>query len=160
DNLLAAARVAGVRRLIAQSFAPYRYARTGGPVKAEDDPLDRDPPATTRQTFAAMNHLERAVTGAGGIAPRRGGLYARPDALRQAVRRRRSPTLGDGGGLLSSTPLHAAAPASVLALDPDGPAIYNITDDAPAPARDYLPVLADALGARPPRRLPLWLARL
>jgi len=160
DNLLAAARVAGVRRLIAQSFAPYRYARTGGPVKAEDDPLDRDPPATTRQTFAAMNHLERAVTGAGGIALRYGGFYGDPDALVKAVRKRRYPIIGDGGGIMSFIHLHDAAAASVLALDHDGPAIYNITDDEPAPARDYLPVLADALGARPPRRLPLWLARL
>jgi len=160
DNLLAAARVAGVRRVVAQSFAPYRYARAGGPVKAEDDPLDPDPPATTRETFAAMSHLEQAVTGAGGIALRYGGFYGDPDALVKAVRKRRYPIIGDGGGIMSFIHLHDAAAAAVLALDHDGPAIYNITDDEPAPARDYLPVLADALDARPPRRLPLWLGRL
>jgi len=160
DNLLDAARVAGVRRFIAQSFAPYRYARAGGPVKTEDDPLDPEPPATTRQTFAAMSHLERAVTGAGGIALRYGGFYGDPDVLVKAVSKRRYPIIGDGGGIMSFIHLHDAAVAAVLALDHDGPAIYNITDDEPAPARDYLPVLADALGARPPRRLPLRLARL
>ena len=160
DNLLAAARVAGVRRFVAQSFAPYRYARAGGPVKAEDDPLDPDPPAATRETFAAMSHLEQAVTGAGGIALRYGGFYGDPDALVKAVRKRRYPIIGDGGGIMSFIHLHDAAAAAVLALDHDGPAIYNITDDEPAPARDYLPVLADTLDARPPRRLPLWLARL
>jgi 2-alkyl-3-oxoalkanoate reductase len=160
DNLLDAARVAGVRRFIAQSFAPYRYARAGGPVKVEDDPLDPEPPATTRQTFAAMSHLEQAVTGAGGIALRYGGFYGDPDVLVKAVSKRRYPIIGDGGGIMSFIHLHDAAVAAVLALDHDGPAIYNITDDEPAPARDYLPVLADALGARPPRRLPLRLARL
>ena len=160
DNLLDAARVAGVRRFIAQSFAPYRYARAGGPVKTEDDPLDPEPPARTRQTFAAMSHLERAVTGAGGIALRYGGFYGDPDVLVKAVSKRRYPIIGDGGGIMSFIHLHDAAVAAVLALDHDGPAVYNITDDEPAPARDYLPVLADALGARPPRRLPLRLARL
>ena len=160
DNLLDAARVAGVRRFIAQSFAPYRYARAGGPVKTEDDPLDPEPPARTRQTFAAMSHLEQAVTGAGGIALRYGGFYGDPDVLVKAVSKRRYPIIGDGGGIMSFIHLHDAAVAAVLALDHDGPAIYNITDDEPAPARDYLPVLADALGARPPRRLPLRLARL
>src|SRR5215472_3954235 len=160
DNLLDAARVAGVRRFIAQSFAPYRYARAGGPVKTEDDPLDPEPPARTRQTFAAMSHLEQAVTGAGGIALRYGGFYGDPDVLVKAVSKRRYPIIGDGGGIMSFIHLHDAAVAAVLALDHDGPAVYNITDDEPAPARDYLPVLADALGARPPRRLPLRLARL
>ena len=79
DNLLAAAREAGVRRFVAQSFAPYRYAREGGPVKTEDDPLDPAPPATPRQTFAAMSHLDQAVTEAGGIALRYGGFYGAPD---------------------------------------------------------------------------------
>jgi nucleoside-diphosphate-sugar epimerase len=160
DNLLAAARKAGVQRFVAQSFAPYRYARSGGPVKAEDEPLDPEPPATTRETFAAMSHLEQAVTGSGGIALHYGGFYGDPDALVKAVRKRRYPIIGDGGGIMSFIHLHDAAAAAVLALDHDGPAIYNITDDEPAPAREYLPVLADALGARPPRRLPLWLARL
>ena len=160
DILVAAAREAGVRRLVAQSFAPYRYARTGGPVKTEDDPLDADPPATARGTFAAMNHLDEAVTAAGGIALRYGGFYGDPDALVKAVRKRQYPVIGDGAGVMPFIHLHDAAAATVAALDHDGPAIYNITDDEPAPARDWLPVLAEAVGARPPRRIPAWLARL
>ncbi len=160
DILLAAAREAGVRRFLAQSFAPYRYAREGGPVKTEDDPLDPAPPKTARQTFAAMNHLDQAVTSAGGIALRYGGFYGDPDALIKAVRKRQYPIIGDGAGLTPFIHLHDAAAATVLALDHDGPAIYNITDDEPAPVCDWLPMLADAVGARPPRRLPTWLARL
>ena len=160
DILLAAAREAGVPRFVAQSFAPYRYAREGGPVKTEDDPLDPAPPATARQTFAAMNHLDQAVTSAGGIALRYGGCYGNPDALIKAVRKRQYPIIGDGAGVMPFIHLHDAAAATVLALDHDGPAVYNITDDEPAPARDWLPVLADALGAKPPRRIPDWLARL
>ena len=160
DILLAAAREAGVRRFVAQSFAPYRYAREGGPVKTEDDPLDPAPPATARQTYGAMNHLDLAVTSAGGIALRYGGFYGNPDALIKAVRKRQYPIIGDGAGVTPFIHLHDAAAATVLALDHDGPALYNITDDEPAPARDWLPVLADALGAKPPRHIPRWLARL
>ncbi len=160
DILLAAAREAGVRRFVARSFAPYRYARDGGPVKTEDDPLDSAPPATARQTFAAMNHLDQAVTGVGGIALRYGGFYGDPDALIKAVRKRYYPIIGDGAGVMPFIHLHDAAAATVLALDHDGPAVYNITDDEPAPVRDWLPVLADAVGAKPPRRAPSWLARL
>src|SRR6266536_78295 len=160
DILLAAAREAGVRRFVARSFAPYRYARDGGPVKTEDDPLDSAPPATARQTFAAMNHLDQAVTGVGGIALRYGGFYGDPDALIKAVRKRYYPIIGDGAGVMPFIHLHDAAAATVLALEPDGPAVYNITHDEPAPVRDWLPVLADAVGAKPPRRAPSWLARL
>jgi nucleoside-diphosphate-sugar epimerase len=161
DILLAAAREAGVRRFVAQSFAPYRYAREGGPVKTEDDPVDPAPPATARQTNAAMNHLDQAVTGAGGIALRYGGFYgAANDGLTGPVRKRHFPIVGDGGGVMSFIHLDDAAAATVLALEHDGPAIYNIVDDEPAPASEWLPVLADALGARPPRHVPLWLARL
>jgi nucleoside-diphosphate-sugar epimerase len=160
DILLAAAREAGVRRFVAQSFAPYRYAREGGPVKTEDDPLDPAPPATARQTFAAMKHLDQAVTDTGGIALRYGGFYGDPDALIKAVRKRLYPIIGDGAGVMPFIHLHDAAAATVLALDHDGPAIYNITDDEPAPVRDWLPVLADAVGAKPPRHLPSWLARM
>ncbi len=161
DILLAAAHLAGVRRFVAQSFAPYRYAREGGSVKTEDDPLDPAPPATARQTNAAMNHLEQAVTGGGGIALRYGGFYgAASDGLAGPVRKRRLPVIGDGSGVMSFIHLDDAASASALALDHDGPAIYNVVDDEPAPASEWLPVLADALGAKPPRHIPLWLARL
>ena len=161
DILLAAARETGVRRIIAQSFAPYRYAREGGPVKTEDDPLDPAPPRTARQTNAAMGHLDQAVTAAGGIALRYGGFYgAANDGLAGPVRKRHLPIVGDGSGIMSFIHLDDAAAATVLALDHDGPAIFNITDDEPAPASEWTPVLADALGAKPPRHIPLWLARM
>jgi 2-alkyl-3-oxoalkanoate reductase len=160
DALLAAAREAGVRRFVAQSFAPYRYDRRGGPVKTEEDPLDPAPPKRARQTFAAMSHLDQAVTEAGGIALRYGGFYGEPDALIKAMRKRRYPIIGDGQGIFPLIHLHDAAAATVLALEHDGPAIYNITDDEPAPAREWMPVLAEVLGAKPPRRIPTWVARL
>ena len=160
DSVLAAARQAGVRRIVAQSFAPYRYLRVGGPVKTEDDPLDGDPPASARQTFAAMAHLDQAVIAASGIALRYGGFYGDPDQLVTAVRKRRYPIVGDGAGVMSFIHLDDAATATVLALDHVGPAVYNVTDDEPAATRDWLPVLADVLGAKPPRHVPTWLARL
>jgi 2-alkyl-3-oxoalkanoate reductase len=161
DNLLAAARKAGVRRFVAQSNVTFRYAREGGMVKSEKDPLDTKPVAGAVETRAAMNYLEDAVVAAGGIALRYGGFYGAPnDGLIKPVRRRLFPIVGDGGGYLSFIHLDDAAAATVLALEHDGPAIYNIVDDEPAPVREWLPVLANALGAKPPRRVPVWLARL
>jgi nucleoside-diphosphate-sugar epimerase len=161
DALLATAQEAGVRRFVAQSFAPMRYARDGGPVKTEDDPLDPEPAPTTRQTNAAMRHLDEAVTAAGGIALRYGSFYGAPnDALLEPVRKRQFPIVGDGSGVSSFVHLDDAASATVLALDHDGSGIYNVVDDEPAPVREWLPVLAEVLGARPPRRVPRWLARL
>ena len=161
DALLAAAREAGVRRFVAQSFASYRYAREGGPVKTEDDRLDPDPPAMARETNAAMRHLDEAVTNAGGIALRYGGFYgAANDGLVQPVRKRQFPVIGAGGGISSFVHLDDAAAATVLALGHDGAGLYNIVDDEPAPMSEWLPALAAALGAKPPRHVPLWLARL
>ena len=161
DALVAAAREAGVTRFVAQSFAPYRYAREGGPVKSEDDPLDPTPPPNTLQTYAAMTYLEQKVTAFGGIALRYGGFYgAANDGLVAPVRKRQFPIVGDGGGIFSFIHLEDAAAATVLALEHDGPAIYNIVDDEPAAVRDWLPVLAEALGAKPPRHFPKWLARV
>jgi nucleoside-diphosphate-sugar epimerase len=161
DALLAAAREAGVRRFVAQSFASYRYAREGGPVKAEDDPLDPSPPAMARQTNAAMRHLDQAVTNAGGIALRYGGFYgASNDGLVKPVRKRQFPVIGDGDGISSFIHLDDAAAATVLALERDLAGIYNIVDDEPAPMREWLPALAQALGAKPPHHVPLWLAGL
>jgi nucleoside-diphosphate-sugar epimerase len=161
DDLLAAAREAGVRRFVAQSGAGYgRYARRGGPVKTEDDPLG-DPPANMRQSFAAFDHLERVVTEFGGIVLRYGVFYgAANDGSAELVLKRQFPIVGDGGGIFSWIHLDDAAAATVLALEHDGPAIYNIVDDDPAPVREWLPVLAQAVGAKPPRRFPTWLARL
>jgi len=161
DALLAAAREADVRRFVAQSFASARYAREGGPVKSEDDPLDPAPVPATRETNAAMRYLDQAVTDAGGIALRYGGFYGAPnDGLLEPVRKRQFPIVGDGGGVSSFIHLDDAAAATVLALEHDGAGIYNIVDDEPAPVRDWLPVLATVLGAKPPRHLPRWLARL
>ena len=161
DALLAAAREAGVRRFVAQSFANFRYAREGGPVKSEDDPLDPTPVRGMRETSAAMTYLDEAVIAAGGIALRYGSFYgAANDGLVEPVRKRQFPIVGSGGGVSSFVHLEDAAAATVLALEHDGPAVYNIVDDDPAPVRDWLPILADALGAKPPRRFPSWLARL
>ncbi|HUC39674.1 MAG TPA: NAD(P)-dependent oxidoreductase [Gemmatimonadales bacterium] len=162
DALLAAAREAGVRRFVAQSVAAFsRYAREGGPIKTEDDPLDPTPPKNFEQTAAAMAYLEQAVTDSGGIALRYGAFYgAANDGTIDPVRKRQFPIVGDGGGIWSWIHLDDAAAATVLALEHDGPGIYNIVDDDPAPVREWLPVLAEALGAKPPRRFPTWLARL
>ncbi|MGH2715328.1 MAG: NAD-dependent epimerase/dehydratase family protein, partial [Thermoleophilaceae bacterium] len=161
DALLAAARETGVDRFVAQSFASYRGVREGGPVKTEDDPLDPAPPATTRESNAAMRHLEEVVTNAGGIALRYGIFYgAANDGLIEPVRKRQYPIVAEGGGLASFIHLDDAAAATVLALEHDNPGIFNVVDDEPAPVREWLPALAEALGAGPPRRFPRWLARL
>src|ERR671914_1485389 len=161
DALLAAAREAEVRRFVAQSFASYRYAREGGPIKTEDDPLDPTPPPNTEESAGAMTYLEQVVTNFGGIALRYGVFYgAANDGLIKPVRKRWYPIVSDGSGIVSWIHLEDAATATVLALEQEGPAIYNIVDDDPAPVREWLPVLAQALDAKPPRRLPTWLARL
>src|SRR4051812_1088737 len=161
DALLAAAREAGVRRFVAQSYASARYAREGGPIKSEDDPLDPTPVPAMRETIAAMRYLDEAVTAAGGIALRYGGFYgAQNDGLVEPVRKRQFPIVGDGAGVSSFIHLDDAAAATVLALEHDGPGIYNVVDAEPAPVREWLPVLAEVLGAKPPRRVPRWLARL
>jgi 2-alkyl-3-oxoalkanoate reductase len=161
DNLLAAAREARVRRVVAQSYASFRYAREGGLVKSEQDPLDSEPPKGARQTHAAMTHLDEAVTGAGGIALRYGNFYGpAEEGLVKLVRKRFLPIVGDGGAIWSFIHLDDAAAATVLALEHDGPAVYNIVDDEPAPVRDWLPFLATVVDAKPPRHVPRWLGRL
>jgi 2-alkyl-3-oxoalkanoate reductase len=161
DALLAAAREAGVSRFVTQSFASMRYMREGGPVKTEDDPLDPNPVDGMRETSVAMNYLDDAVTDAGGIVLRYGIFYgAANDGLVDPVRKRQFPIVGEGEGVSSFIHLDDAAAATVLALEHDGPGIYNIVDDEPAPVREWLPVLAKALGAKPPRRFPIWLARV
>jgi nucleoside-diphosphate-sugar epimerase len=160
DALLAAARDAGVRRFVAQSHANFRYAREGGRVKTEDDPLDNKPVAGMVEVTAAMNYLDDAVVAAGGIALRYGFFYGAPnDGLIEPVRKRQFPIVGSGEGVVSFIHLDDAAAATVLALEHEGPAIYNIVDDEPAPVREWLPVVAEALGAKPPRHFPVWLAR-
>jgi 2-alkyl-3-oxoalkanoate reductase len=161
DTLLAAARDAGVQRFVAQSFAGWPYARDDGPVKTEEDPLDPTPVPTMRETLDAIRHLERATTEAGGVALRYGGFYGSPDdAQLELVRKRRFPIVGDGGGIFSFIHLEDAAAATVLAAERGASGVYNIVDDEPAPVRECLPALAATIGAKPPRRVPRWVARL
>jgi nucleoside-diphosphate-sugar epimerase len=167
DNLLAGAREAGTRRFIAQSFTGWPYARTGGPVKTEDDPLDPDPVPSMSKTLAAIRRLEQTVTQAGGIALRYGGFYGPGTGLTpggdqvELIRKRRFPIVGDGGGVWSFIHIDDAAAATLAALERGTPgAIYNVVDDDPSPVREWLPALAAAAGAKPPRRLPRWLARV
>jgi nucleoside-diphosphate-sugar epimerase len=171
DHLLAAGRAVGARRFVAQSIAAFRFARTGGPVQTEADPLDPNPPAALRTAQAAILYLERSVTTiewGEGLALRYGGFYGpgtgislAADAVMAApVRKRRFPIVGDGGGVWSHVHIDDAAAATVAAVERGRPGIYNVVDDEPAPVREWLPVLASALGAKPPRRIPRWLARL
>jgi 2-alkyl-3-oxoalkanoate reductase len=171
DHLLAAGRSVGARRFVAQSFAAFRFARTGGPVQTEADPLDPDPPAALRTVQEGYLYLERAVTTiewGEGLVLRYGGFYGpgtaislAPDAVMAApIRKRRFPIVGDGGGVWSHVHIDDAAAATVAAVERGQPGIYNIVDDEPAPVREWLPVLASALDAKPPRRVPRWLARL
>jgi nucleoside-diphosphate-sugar epimerase len=161
DALLAAGREAGVRRVVAQSYAGWPFAREGGPVKSEEDPLDPHPVSAMHETLAAIEHLEGAVAEAGGVVLRYGALYGSPeDAQIEPVRKRRFPVVGDGGGVWSFVHLDDAASATALAVEHGEPGIYNVVDDEPAPVREWLPALAQALEAPPPRRFPRWLARL
>ena len=161
DALLAAAQESGVRRFVAQSFASYRYVRAGGPIKTEDDPLDPTPPPNTQESWSAMAYLEQAVIDFGGIALRYGGFYGDDnDGRAELIRKRCFAMVSEGGGIISWIHLEDAATATVLALEHEGPAIYNIVDDDPAPVREWLPVFAEVVGAKPPRRLPTWLVRL
>jgi len=169
DHLLEGARRAGARRFVAQSFAGWPYGRGGGPVKTEDDPLDADPVASMSATLAAIRRLEAAVTGADGIdgiVLRYGGLYGPGTGIAPGgeqvdmIRKRRFPVVGDGAGVWSLVHVDDAAAATVAALERGAPGIYNVVDDEPAAVRDWLPALAAAVGAKPPRRLPRWLARL
>jgi 2-alkyl-3-oxoalkanoate reductase len=165
DHLLAAAAAAGARRFIAQSYTGWPNARAGGPVKAEDDPLDPAPPAAQRETLAALRHLERVVPSAApmqGIVLRYGSLYGpgASDAFVGLIRKRRVPIIGDGAGIWSFLHVCDAASATVAALDRGEPGVYNVVDDEPASVAEWLPFLAQAVGAKAPRRLPAWLGRL
>jgi nucleoside-diphosphate-sugar epimerase len=169
DHLLAAARAAGSRRFVAQSFAGWPFARVGGPVKTEDEPLDPDPPAQLRRTLDAIRHLEAAVVGAEGIEGvvlRYGGFYGPGTSageggfMLEDLRRRRFPLVGAGTGVWSFVHVDDAATATVAAVERGAPGIYQIVDDDPAPVSEWLPALAAAIGARPPRRVPAWVARL
>ncbi len=169
DHLLSAGRAVGVRRFVAQSYAGWNYARSGGSVKTEEDPLDPAPAASMRRSLEAIRHLEDAVTGAEwneGIVLRYGGFYGPDTSLApggenaEMIRRGKFPIVGDGAGVWSFIHIADAAEATVAALERGRPGIYNVVDDEPAPVREWLPAVASALGAKPPRHVPRWAGRL
>ena len=172
DHLLAAGRAVGTRRFVAQSFGAFRFGHTGGPVQSEADPLDpNDPPAAMRSAQAAYLYLERAVTTIDwgeGLALRYGGFYGpgtslslAPDAQMAApIRKRQFPIVGGGGGVWSHVHIEDAAAATAVAVERGEPGVYYVVDDEPASVREWLPVVASALDAKPPRRVPRWLGRL
>jgi 2-alkyl-3-oxoalkanoate reductase len=164
DYLLAAAAAAGVRMFVAQSYTGWTNDRRGGPVKDERDPLDAHPPRAQTQSLAAIRYLEQAVLEAPihGIVLRYGSFYGpgASDQLLELVRRRRLPIVGNGSGIWSWIHVEDAAAATAAALEHASPGIYNVVDDDPAPVRDWLPYLAETIGAPAPFRLPTWLGRL
>ncbi len=161
DNLLAAAQATGVPHVVAQSYGSWNGLRTGGWVKAEDVPLDPHEGTAAAPGMAAIMHLERVVVAAGGAALRYGWLYGpgATDDLVAPVRRRQFPVVGGGTGFTSWVHLDDAANATVLAVEQQAKGVFNIVDDEPAPVSEWLPYLAECAGARPPMRLPAWLAR-
>jgi nucleoside-diphosphate-sugar epimerase len=161
DHLLAAAEAAGAARVVAQSFGAFNGIRAGGWVKTEEDPLDPGP-AGARAGAAAIGYLEEVVVKAGGAALRYGALYGpgATDDQVTLVRKRMFPLVGSGAGYLSWVHLDDAASATVLAVEQQATGVFDIADDEPAPAREWLPYLAACAGARPPRRVPAWVARL
>jgi 2-alkyl-3-oxoalkanoate reductase len=169
DHLIEAARAAGARRVIVQSFGNWNYERAGGPVKTEEDPFDADPPAMMRRSLEAIRHLEDAVLeaeGIEGVALRFGNFYgpgtgfAEDGNLVRLVRNRRLPIIGNGAGIWSFVHVDDAALATVAAIEHGAPGVYNIADDEPAPVAVWLPELAKAVEAKPPRHVPVWLGRL
>ena len=170
DHLLSAGRAVGVRRFVAQGVAGFgAYARSGGPVKSEDDPLDPEPVPEMRETLAAIRHLEGAVLGAQwteGIVLRYGTFYGPGTSLApgeeqfEMIRKRRFPVVGDGGGVWSFIHIADAAEATVAAVEHGSRGVYNVVDDDPAPVAEWLPALAQTLGAKRPMRVPRFVARL
>jgi nucleoside-diphosphate-sugar epimerase len=166
DAILLAARVAGVRRLVAQSFGNWNYARGGSAIKREEDPFDPAPPKSMRQTLEAIAYLEGAVTAYAGIALRYGNLYGPGTSIAptgdfaELLRRRRLPIIGDGAGVWSFIHVDDAAVATIAAIERGAHGVYNVVDDEPAAVAHWLPALAGALGAKQPHRVPVWLGRL
>jgi nucleoside-diphosphate-sugar epimerase len=164
EHLLAAARTTGVTRFVAQSFTGWSNAREGSWIKTEDDPLDPHPLDEQRQTLAAIRSLEEMVLGAPieGIVVRYGGLYGpgSSETLADILRKRMFPVIGNGAGIVSSTHVDDAASGTVAALERGRCGIYPVVDDEPAPAREFIPAIAEALGAPKPLHIPAWLGRL
>ena len=170
DNLLSAGQAVGVGRFVAQGVAAYgAYARSGGPVKSEQDPLDPAPVREMRETLAAIRHLEAAVLGAEwteGVVLRYGAFYGPGTSLAlgeeqfELIRRRKFPVVGDGGGVWSFIHVADAADATVAAVEHGSRGVYNVVDDDPAPVAVWLPALAQGLGAKKPMRVPKFVGRL
>jgi nucleoside-diphosphate-sugar epimerase len=169
NTMLTTARSAGIRRFIAQSFCGWPFAREGGPIKTENDPLDPNPPSSFSQTLAAIRELEQAVrsaTDVEALALRYGFFYgprtaiAKDGQIIDLVRKRWLPIVGDGAGIWSFIHIQDAARATAAAISSGTPGIYNIVDDEPAPVSTWLPFLAEVVGAKPPFKVPVWLARL
>jgi 2-alkyl-3-oxoalkanoate reductase len=168
-NLVAAARAAVTSAFVAQSIA-FAYRNDGEGLKTEDDPLDLDAPWPWRRSVEALRDLESATTGTEGlrgVALRYGFFYGPGTSFDPAggptaamVRKRRYPIVGSGGGVFSFVHVDDAARAAVLAVEGDASGVFNVADDEPAPLRDWLPVYAETIGAKPPRRAPAFVARL
>jgi nucleoside-diphosphate-sugar epimerase len=168
-NLLAAARAAGTRIFVAQSYTGWPYERTGNRIKSEDDPFDPNPPISMRKSLAAIRALEEMVVGAkevAGIVLRYGSFYgpgtslSRDGEMVNLIRSRRLPIVGNGGGVWSFLHTDDAAQATRVAIARGIPGIFNIVDDEPAEVREWLPELARLIGAKPPRHIPAWIARM
>lgn len=169
DHLLSAGRAVGVKRFVAQSAIYGFYARTGGPVKTEEDPLDPEPPRAMRESLEAIRHLEDAVLGASwtdGIVLRYGAFYGPNTSMTagseqfEMVRKRKFPLVGNGGGVWSFIHIADAAEATLAAIERGRPGIYNVVDDDPAPVADWLPSLARTLGAKKPLHVPRFVGRM
>ena len=169
DHLLSAGRAVGVERFIAQSYTSWPYARTGGAVKGEDDPLDPTPAREMRESLAAIRHLEAAVTGADwteGIVLRYGGFYGPGTSMSpggeqlEMIRKRKFPVVGNGQGMWSFVHIADAAEATVLAVEHGQRGIYNVVDDEPAPVAEWLPAMAESIGAPRPWHVPRFVGRL
>ena len=168
DHLLSAGQAVGVRQFVAQSYFGF-YARTGAAVKREEDPVDTSPAREMRESLAAIRHLEEVVLGAGwteGIVLRYGGFHGPGTSIApggeqfELVRRRKFPLVGDGAGVWSFIHIVDAAEATVAAVEHGSRGVYNVVDDDPAPVAEWLPALAQELGAKKPMRVPRFIGRL
>jgi nucleoside-diphosphate-sugar epimerase len=169
DHLLSAGQAVGVRRFVAQGVAGYgAYARIGGPVKTEEDPLDSEPVPAMRETLAAIRYVEEAVVGAQwteGNVLRYGAFYGPGTSMApgeeqfELVRKRKFPVVGDGGGVWSFIHIADAADATVAAVEHGRRGVYNVVDDDPAPVAEWLPALAQQLGSKKPMHVPRFIGR-
>jgi len=169
DHLLSAGRAVGIKRFVAQSYAGWPQGRSGPWVKSEEEPLDPSPAPAMRSGLEAIRHLEDAVAGADwtvGIVLRYGGFYGPHTSLgpdgehTEMIRGRKLPIVGNGAGVWCFVHVADAAEATVAALERGERGIYNVVDDEPAPVKEWLPTVAESLGAKPPRHVPRWLGRL